>query len=317
MIRPRRLRKNKLIRELVRDIHLNKENLIQPIFVKEGLKEKTEIKSFNGIYHHSIDSILYEVEELLEKGITKLLLFGLPSSKDDQVLNAISEDSIVNKTIREIKNRFKDDVYLISDVCLCAYTTHGHCGVLENGRINNDKSLKLLKEISLSNALSGVDMIAPSDMMDKRASVIRKALDKKGFVDTSIMSYSVKYNSSFYGPFRGAQDSHPKNGDRASYQMDYRYSKDAIIETLLDIKEGSDIVMVKPAMAYLDVISKIKEKINLPLAAYQVSGEYLMLKNAVKNNIMNKNVYMESLTGIKRAGADIIITYFAKELFSE
>ncbi len=313
MQRPRRLRANALVRELVRDVYVDKKNLIQPVFVKEGIREKEEIKSMKGIYRHSSDSLLREIDELLDTGINKVLLFGIPKDKHEKADNAKFENGIVQNSIKDIKKRFGNDILLITDVCMCAYTTHGHCGILRDEHIVNDESADIISDIALSHVRSGADIVAPSDMMDERVKKIRSKLDNEGYDYISIMSYAAKYASNYYGPFRDAANSSPSFGDRKTYQMDYTYLKDAIKECKLDLEEGADILIVKPALSYLDIISKVKSKVDVPLAAYQVSGEYSMLKNAVESGLVNSDIYLESLNSIKRAGADIIITYFAKE----
>lgn len=310
--RPRRLRNNNIIRNLVRETRLDINDFVYPIFVVEGENIKEEIKSLPDVYHFSIDKLKEEIEEIISLGIKSVLIFGIPNEKNLYGTEAYNENGIVQKAVRFIKSNFKD-IYIITDVCMCQYTSHGHCGILtDDGYVDNDKTLDFLSEIALSHAKAGSDMIAPSDMMDGRVKSIRKTLDENGYSHIPIMSYSAKFASSFYGPFRDAAHSAPSFGDRKSYQMDYGNSNEAIREVLLDIDEGADIVMVKPALSYLDVIRRIKSEVNIPIAAYNVSGEYSMIKNAIKNGILTEEVIFESLLSIKRAGADIIITYFAK-----
>lgn len=312
--RPRRLRVNKEIRNLVRETKINVEDLIYPLFIVEGNNIKEEISSLPDCYHFSVDNLKDEIKELRELGIKTVLLFGLPENKNSIAEEAYNENGIVQKAIKEIKENF-NDIYVITDICMCQYTDHGHCGILdESGYVKNDITLEYLSKIAISHAKAGADMVAPSDMMDGRVLHIRKALDEEGFESIPIMSYSAKYSSAYYGPFRDAAHSAPSFGDRKAYQMDPANSNEALIEVKLDLEEGADIVMVKPALAYLDVIRRIKDNFNVPVAAYNVSGEYAMLKNAIKNNILSEDAIFETITSIKRAGADIIITYFAKDI---
>ena len=313
-IRPRRLRKSETLRKMVRETRMDKSSLIYPLFVKEGENIEEEIPSMEGQYRYSIDRLPYELERLQKAGVDKVMFFGIPDVKDEVGSQAYAEDGIVQKAIREARKQFPD-MYLITDVCMCEYTSHGHCGILtEGGYVDNDKTLEHLAQIAVSHVKAGADMVAPSDMMDGRVKAIREALDKAGFVHIPIMSYSVKYASTFYGPFREAANSAPSFGDRKAYQMDPANTNEALIEAELDVLEGADILMVKPALSYLDVIRRVKDNYNLPLAAYNVSGEYAMLKSAVKNGILSEGAIYESILSIKRAGADIIITYFAKDL---
>lgn len=311
--RPRRLRTNSVIRDFVRETTLNMNDLIYPLFIVEGENIKKEISSLKGQYQFSIDKLEEEIKELVSLGIKSVILFGIPNIKDEVGCGAYDDNGIIQKAIREIKNKFKD-MYIVTDLCMCEYTSHGHCGILdEDGYVNNDKTLKYLAKIAVSQAKAGADMIAPSDMMDGRIVAIREALDKEGFYNIPIMSYSAKYASAFYGPFRDAADSAPAFGDRKSYQMDPANVNEGIRETQLDIEEGADIVMVKPALPYLDVLRKVKDTFNMPIAAYNVSGEYAMIRNAVDEGLLDESAILESLISIKRAGADIIITYFAKD----
>jgi porphobilinogen synthase len=311
--RLRRLRKTANLRDMFRETHLTKNDFIFPLFVAEGENFKREISSMPNIFQLSIDNVLRECEELLTLGINAVLLFGIPDFKDEVGSSGYAADGIVQKASREIKRKFPE-MLVITDVCLCEYTSHGHCGVIENEFVQNDATLELLAKQAVSHAQNGADIIAPSDMMDGRIGAIRQALDASGFHDTPIMAYAAKYSSAFYGPFREAAESAPQFGDRKSYQMDYGNADEAMREIALDIQEGADIVMVKPALSYLDIIRRAKENFNLPIAAYNVSGEYSMVKAAAEKGwIDGEKVMMETLTAIKRAGADVIITYFAKE----
>jgi porphobilinogen synthase len=311
--RLRRLRKTASLRDMFRETHLTRNDFIYPLFVAEGTNFKREIGSMPDIFQLSVDNILRECEELLGLGINAVLLFGIPDFKDEVGSSGYAADGIVQKASREIKRNFPE-MLVITDVCLCEYTSHGHCGVIENEYVQNDATLELLAKQALTHAESGADIIAPSDMMDGRIGAIRKVLDENGFAETPIMAYSAKFASAFYGPFREAAESAPQFGDRKSYQMDSGNAIEAMREIALDIQEGADIVMVKPALAYLDIIRRARENFNLPVAAYNVSGEYSMVKAAAERGwIDGERVMMESLTAIKRAGADVIITYFAKE----
>ena len=311
--RLRRLRKTSALRDMFRETHLTRNDFIYPLFVAEGVNFKREISSMPDVFQLSIDNILRECEELLTLGIKAVLLFGIPDFKDEIGSSGYAADGIVQKCSREIKRAFPE-MLVITDVCLCEYTSHGHCGVIENEYVQNDATLELLAKQAVSHAQSGADIIAPSDMMDGRIAAIRKTLDENNFHDTPIMAYAAKYSSAFYGPFREAAESAPQFGDRKSYQMDYGNADEAMREIALDIQEGADIVMVKPALAYLDIIRRTKDNFNLPICAYNVSGEYSMIKAAAERGwIDGEKVMMETLTAIKRAGADVIITYFAKE----
>ncbi|NTW72281.1 MAG: porphobilinogen synthase [Eubacteriaceae bacterium] len=313
--RPRRLRKNEIVRKMVRETKLNLEDLVYPLFVVEGEKIKNEISSMPGNYHFSIDMLLQEVDLLIGLGIDKIMLFGIPDDKDPVGTQGYAEDGIIQEGVKSLKETFGDKIYIITDVCMCEYTSHGHCGILDcKGYVQNDITLEYLGKTALSHAKAGADMVAPSDMMDGRVGYIRQVLDANGFENVPIMAYSAKYSSAYYGPFREAAGSAPSFGDRKSYQMDPANSREAILEAALDMEEGADIIMVKPALSYLDIICKIKEISEVPVAAYNVSGEYSMLKMAVEKGLMNEDVILETLLSMKRAGADIIITYFAKEL---
>jgi porphobilinogen synthase len=311
--RPRRLRMNQTIRSMVQETRLSPLNLVFPLFVCPGEEVKKEIKAMPGNYNMSVDQIVEECLQVKSLGVPAILLFGLPPSKDEAGSGAYADDGIVQRAVRAIKSAVSDLV-VIADVCLCEYTSHGHCGQIREGDVDNDATLLLLSKTALSYAQAGADIIAPSDMMDGRVRAIRQTLDESHFETTPILSYAAKYASGFYGPFREAADSAPKFGDRRSYQMDPANQREAIREVALDIEEGADMVMVKPAMPYLDVIYRVKTEFDYPVAAYQVSGEYAALVAAQRNGWLEKDrIILESLTCIKRAGADLIITYFAKE----
>jgi len=311
--RPRRLRKNESFRRMVRETRLSVDNLIMPYFVVSGKGIREEIPSMPGNFHLSIDELVREVEELHHLNIPAILLFGLPTRKDEIGSEAYSEHGIIQLAVNSIKAKVKD-IIIITDVCLCEYTSHGHCGIVKDGKILNDPTLEILAKISLSHVKAGADMVAPSDMMDGRIEAIRKILDENGYTDIPIMSYAAKYASSFYAPFREAAHSTPEFGDRRSYQMDSANVEEALREVKLDIQEGADIIMVKPALAYLDVIYRVKQ-LGYPVAAYNVSGELAMIKAAsAKGLIDEKKIVLEVLTSIKRAGADMILTYFAKDV---
>nr|WP_308691776.1 porphobilinogen synthase [uncultured Terrisporobacter sp.] len=314
--RPRRLRSTKAIRNLVRETKLQIEDLIYPLFIVDGENIKREIPSMEGVYHFSVDMLEDEIKELTELGIEHVLLFGVPDDekKDCCASEAFNPEGAVQRAIRKIKE-INPQMSIICDVCMCEYTSHGHCGILtDSGYVHNDKTLDYLGKISLSYAEAGADMVAPSDMMDGRIGAIRQVLDNNGFENVVIMAYSAKYASSFYGPFRDAANSAPQFGDRKTYQMDPANTNEAIIEGKLDVEQGADIIMVKPALSYLDVIQRFKDNFNLPIAAYNVSGEYSMLKLAVKQGLLNESAIYEAVMSIKRAGATIIITYFAKDI---
>ena len=311
--RLRRLRRTSALREMFRETTLSVSDFIYPLFIVEGDNIRNEISSMPGQFQLSIDQAVRECEELQRLGINSVILFGIPNEKDEAGSGAYAGDGIVQKTLRAVKAQFPDLV-VITDVCLCEYTSHGHCGVIENSDVDNDRTLKLLVKEAVSHAECGSDIIAPSDMMDGRVGAIRQALDEKRYTQIPIMAYSAKYSSAFYGPFREAAESAPQFGDRKSYQMDPGNSDEAIREIALDIQEGADIVMVKPALSYLDVIRRAKDNFGLPIAAYNVSGEYSMIKAAAERGWLDgEKVMLETLTSIKRAGADVIITYFAKD----
>lgn len=312
--RPRRLRKNAQIRNLIRETRISKSALVYPIFITEGENIKEEISSMQGQYRYSPDRLSEICDECLEAGIHSLLLFGIPADKDEYGSGAYAPDGIVQKALIIIKEKYPE-LFLITDVCMCEYTSHGHCGILKNDYVDNDETLDYLARIALSHAQAGADMVAPSDMMDGRVAKIRSVLDDNGYSDIPIMSYSVKFASSFYGPFREAAGSTPSFGDRKSYQMDYHNRKEAFKEAILDIDEGADIIMVKPAMSYLDLVSEISKISNVPLATYSVSGEYAMVKAAANAGFIDEDsIICEMAVGAFRAGTDIYITYYAKEL---
>ena len=314
MFRTRRLRANENIRNMVRETRISKDALIYPMFFEEGENILEEIESMPGQYRMSIDRCDGIIKELLDAGVHSVILFGIPKHKDDVGSEAYHNHGIVQEAIRYIKKNFPD-IYVIADVCMCEYTSHGHCGILKNMYVDNDSTIKYLAKIALSQVEAGADMVAPSDMMDGRVSEIRKVLDEKGYQNIPIMAYSAKYASAFYGPFRMAADSAPVFGDRKSYQMDVHNVREALKEVEDDILEGADIVMVKPAMSFLDIVTKVKEITNVPVAAYSVSGEYAMVKSAAKNGFIDEEkIICEMAVSAFRAGADIYITYYAKEL---
>lgn len=313
-VRMRRTRQNEKLRGLVRETHLNVEQLIYPLFIAEGLKEPNEVASMPGIMQWPLKQLGREVERVAGLGIPAVLLFGLPEQKDEVGSEAYNPQGIIQQAIRRIKAA-TPDMLVITDVCLCEYTSHGHCGVIKNGSVQNDESLTLLARMALTHAEAGADIVAPSDMMDGRVGAIRHTLDEHGLSGTPIMAYSAKFASGFYGPFRQAAGSAPQFGDRRAYQMDPANVREALREIDLDIAEGADIVMVKPAMAYMDVIRRVRDHCDLPIAAYNVSGEYAMIKAAAHNGwIDERRIVIEVLTGIRRAGADMIITYFAPDM---
>lgn len=313
-VRMRRLRRSETIRAMVREASLDAADLIYPLFVKFGEGKRDEISSMPGVFQLTLDQLPGEIDELKALGVPAVILFGLPDVKDEAGSGAFAEDGIVQQAIRAIK-KHDPDFYVITDVCMCEYTSHGHCGALdEHGCVLNDVTLEMLAQTAVSHAEAGADMVAPSDMMDGRVAAIRSALDNEGFTDTPIMAYSAKYASGYYGPFREAADSAPAFGDRKQYQMDPANGDEAIRETSLDIAEGADIVMVKPALAYMDIVRRVKDTFGMPTCAYNVSGEYAMVKAAALNGwIDEERVVLETLTGFKRAGADMIITYHAKD----
>jgi len=311
--RPRRLRKNENFRRMIRETKLSVDNFVYPLFATFGKDVKKPISSMPGNFQMSVDHLVKEVQKAKDLGIPAVLLFGIPEKKDEVASGAFMKDGIVQQAVRRIKDKVPD-VIVITDVCLCEYTSHGHCGMIEKGEVDNDASLEVIAETAVSHAKAGADMVAPSAMMDGQVGAIREALDEAGFENLPIMAYSAKYASCFYGPFREAAESAPQFGDRKAYQMDPANGDEAIREISLDVEEGADIIMVKPALPYLDIIRRAREEFDLPIAAYNVSGEFSMIKAAAKLGWMDgEKAMMESLTSIKRAGADIIITYFATE----
>lgn len=312
--RPRRLRRNEALRSLIRETSISAGQLVYPLFIVPGKNIRNEVTSMPGVYQISVDHLAGEANELLHLGVNSVILFGIPEKKDGVGSGAHAKDGIVQRAIKELKNK-APELLVITDVCLCEYTDHGHCGFLVKNEVDNDTTLEILAKTALSHAQAGADIVAPSDMMDGRVAEIRATLDENNFEMIPIISYAVKYASAFYGPFRDAADSTPQFGDRRGYQMDPANSREALREATLDVDEGADILMVKPALAYLDIISRLKEEFDLPLAAYQVSGEFAMIKAAEQNGwIDGERVMEETLLSIRRAGADIIITYFAKDM---
>jgi len=311
--RPRRLRRNEALRGFVRETRLSASGMVYPMFACPGTNVRKEVSSMPGIYQQSVDQIVEECREVAGLGIPAVILFGLPEHKDELGTEAADAHGAVQRSIEAIR-KAKLNLLVIADVCLCEYTSHGHCGVMKDGEVLNDPSLVLLADAALSHARAGADLVAPSDMMDGRVAAIRQRLDENNFEDVAILSYAAKYCSSFYGPFREAAQSTPQSGDRRSYQMDPANAREALREVALDLEEGADIIMVKPALPYLDVVQRVRERFDVPLGAYNVSGEYSMVKAAARNGwIDEKRVVLEILTGIQRAGADIILTYHAKD----
>lgn len=312
--RPRRLRANEAIRSMVRENHVRVEDLIYPMFVVPGEKKKVEISSMPGVYNFSLDEFILALGDVVKLGIPAVLLFGIPESKDSVGSGAYHEHGIVQEAVRLAKKNFPK-LYVITDVCLCEYTDHGHCGLIEDGQVLNDPTLNLLAQTAFSHARAGADMVAPSDMMDGRVGAIREVLDREGFSHIPIMAYSAKFASGFYGPFRDAAGSTPQFGDRRTYQMDSPNGNEAMLETALDIEEGADLIIVKPALAYGDIIYRTKERFGVPVVAYNVSGEYAMVKAAAANGwIDEKRIVLEALVSMKRAGADLLITYHALDV---
>ena len=312
--RPRRLRGSENLRKMVRETRMDKSSLIYPLFVKEGTGIEEEIPSMEGQYRYSVDRLPFELERLQKAGVNNVMLFGIPDHKDEVGSGAYDPNGIVQKALREAKKQFPD-MYYITDVCMCEYTSHGHCGVLCGHDVNNDATLELLAKTAVSHVEAGADMVAPSDMMDGRVRAIREALDENGHYESPIMSYAVKYASAFYGPFRDAAGSAPSFGDRKSYQMDFHNRREGMKEALTDVEEGADIIMVKPAMSYLDMVSEVSKAVNVPVATYSVSGEYAMVKAAAKMGwIEEERIMCEMAVSAYRAGAQIYLTYYAKEL---
>jgi len=311
--RPRRLRKTELLRGLVRETRLSVANFIYPMFVCPGTKVRQEVTSMPGVFQQSADKIVEDCREVESLGIPGVILFGLPETKDPRGASSLQKDGVVQRAIEAIR-KAKLNLIVITDVCLCEYTDHGHCGVIESGEVANDTTLEIIAEQSLSHARAGASIVAPSDMMDGRVAAIRKKLDANNFQDLPILSYAAKYCSSFYGPFREAADSAPQFGDRRSYQMDPANAREALKEVALDLEEGADMIMIKPALPYLDIITRVRQEFSVPVAAYNVSGEYSMVKAASQNGWLDeKRAALEILTSIQRAGADIILTYHAKD----
>ncbi len=312
--RPRRLRSSENLRKMVRETRLDKSSLIYPMFVREGENIREEIPSMPGQFRYSVDRMEEKLTELLEAGVKNVMLFGIPAHKDACGSSAYAEDGIVQRAFRRAKENCPE-IYLIGDVCMCEYTSHGHCGLLKGTEVDNDSTLSALARIALSQVQAGADIVAPSDMMDGRVAAIRRTLDENGYQNTPVMSYAVKFASSFYGPFREAADSAPAFGDRKTYQMDFHNGREAVREALLDVEEGADIIMVKPAMCYGDLITRIRKQVHVPVAAYSVSGEYAMIKAAAANGwIDEKKLMCETAVGAYRAGASVYVSYFAKEL---
>ncbi len=313
--RPRRLRKNEKFRSMIQETELSPNHLIYPVFVKEMTEKKVPIPAMPDVYQFSVEGLPQEIEDVVSLSIPAVLLFGIPEKKDEVGSGAYAENGIVQKAVRVIKKLFGNDIMVITDVCLCEYTNHGHCGVIKDGDVDNDETLKLLARSALSHASAGADMVAPSDMMDGRVKAIRESFDISGYTNIPIMSYAAKYASALYGPFREAAESAPQFGDRRGYQMDPPNQREALREIMLDIEEGADVIMVKPALFYLDVLSAARREFNIPLAAYSVSGEYTMIKLAAAKGYLDyQRTVVETNTSIRRAGADMIITYFAKDL---
>jgi porphobilinogen synthase len=317
VVRMRRLRRTPAIRNMLQRVKIHPSNLVCPIFVDENAQAPVPIRVMPDYYRLPIQQVVDEVRKAVEQGIKAVILFGVPSKKDETASSAFAENGVVQEAIRKLKREFGDELVVMADTCLCEYTTHGHCGVVKDGEVMNDLTLEILQKVAVSQAQAGADVVAPSGMMDGQVRFIREALDDAGFDEVAIMAYSAKYASSFYGPFREATECGPKFGSRKSYQMNYGNPNEALREMELDVKEGADIIMVKPALAYLDIMHLAKSKFNVPIAAYNVSGEYAMVKAAAKNGwIDEKAVVLELLTAIKRAGSDLIITYFAKDVKS-
>lgn len=313
--RPRRLRKNPIVREMVAETRLSKDMFIYPYFVVPGSSVIHAIDAMPGINHFSLDTLTKDVEKGLRLGVNKIMLFGVGEEKSEDAHVAYSDNSLVVNTVKELKKQFGDDLYIVTDVCVCSYTTHGHCGIMHNDYVHNDETVQLIAKIALAHAQAGADMLAPSDMMDGRIASMRHKLDDAGFVNTAIMSHATKFASAYYGPFREAADCAPNKGDRKAYQMDFRNGNEAVREALLDEDQGADILMVKPGLAYLDIIAKLKQNTDLPLACYNVSGEYSMIKAAAERGwIDEQKVVMETMHAFARAGASVITTYHIRDM---
>ncbi|MCL4639588.1 MULTISPECIES: porphobilinogen synthase [Olivibacter] len=316
--RQRRLRKNPIVREMVAETHLSKDMFIYPYFIVPGNQIKHALPSLPGIHHFSIDKLIEDVAIGLKLGVNKIMLFGVGEEKSADAHTAYDHHGLVPKAIRALREAFGEDLYIVTDVCVCSYTTHGHCGILEHDYVQNDATIDVLTKMSLAHAEAGADMLAPSDMMDGRISAIRKALDENNLVNVAIMSHATKFASSYYGPFREAADCAPSKGDRKAYQMDFRNPNEALREAFLDEQEGADVLMIKPALAYLDVISRIKDETTLPLACYNVSGEFAMVKAAAQNGwIDEQKIVMETMYAFARAGARIITTYHIRDMVEQ
>ena len=316
--RLRRLRKTPLLREMVSETHLSKDMFVYPYFITNGKDITTPVEAMPGINRFSPDKLLHDVEKGLKAGVNKILLFGVGEEKSEDGHSSFDEKSVVVKALKLLKQKFSDDLYVITDVCLCAYTTHGHCGIIVHDYVHNDLTLDVLSKMALAHAQAGADMVAPSDMMDGRIKAMREHLDKNSFETTPIMSYSTKFASAYYGPFREAAHSAPGKGDRKSYQMDFRNGREAVLESMLDVKEGADIIMVKPALAYLDIIREVKQNTMLPVACYNVSGEYSMVKSAAAAGYIDEQrIVMENMYAFARAGAGIIISYHTRDIFEK
>lgn len=318
MFRPRRLRKNQVVRELIAETRLSKDMFIYPYFVVPGNGVIKAIDAMPGINHFSTDTLLKDVEKGLALGVNKIMLFGVGDEKSDDAKSAYDPHSLVPVAVKQLKQNFGDDLYVVTDVCVCSYTTHGHCGIMKDDYIQNDLSVDLIAKMALTHAAAGADMLAPSDMMDGRVAAIRSSLEQNGFANTAIMSHATKFASAYYGPFREAADCAPNKGDRKAYQMDFRNGTEAVREALLDESEGADVLMVKPALAYLDIISKLKQNSDLPIACYNVSGEYSMIKAAAQKGwIDEQKVVMETMHAFARAGASIITTYHIRDIVEQ
>jgi len=316
--RPRRLRKNAIVREMVAETRLSKDMFVYPYFVVLGKQIKHAIPSLPGIHHFSIDELLSDVALGLQLGVNKIMLFGVGEEKSADAHTAYDKNGLIPQAIRALRQAFGEDIYIVTDVCVCSYTTHGHCGILENGYVQNDATIPIIVNMALAHAAAGADMLAPSDMMDGRVAAIRNGLDEQGYVNVAIMSHATKFASSYYGPFREAADCAPSQGDRKAYQMDSRNPKEALREALLDEQEGADILMVKPALAYLDIISQIKQTSHLPLACYNVSGEFAMVKAAAEKGwIDEQKIVMETMHAFVRAGASVITTYHIRDMVEQ
>lgn len=313
--RPRRLRKNPIVREMVAETRLSKDMFIYPYFIVPGTGVKHAIDAMPGVHHFSIDTLIKDVENGLKYGINKIMLFGVGDEKSEDARSAYHDHSLVPTAVRALKKQFGDDLYVVTDVCVCSYTTHGHCGIMQDDYVQNDATVELIAKMALTHAQAGADLLAPSDMMDGRILAIRNLLDSNGYVNTGIMSHATKFASAYYGPFREAADCAPSKGDRKAYQMDFRNGKEALREALIDESEGADILMVKPALAYLDVIADLKQQCDVPIACYNVSGEFAMIKAAAERGwIDEQKVVMETMYAFARAGASVITTYHIKDI---